>query len=379
MPNPMLSLEEFMAQNPSAPPRVQTAQPAGVPTAPARNPAAAKQMTAQQILESRQQPSDARSALAALFASQQRSVDDINKLAEAEAARPADKYDLKKLAAIADLWTGGSAASNMPEARTEEAKQMQVAKLRGLANEQQATLSKQQIDLLKSQELDERGILKAILAGNRSGMEDIRAQNLLFQKEKTLEGQIQKEIEKPLQEKEEIFQNLSNAWERGDLQSVSTAISGFSRNVGTEKGVLTDNDVNRTFPATIGKTWKQVEAYFTNNPQALLDPKIVQGFKELTDIAKDRMAARFRAQLSDKKKRYASMGSYKGLMDPGGSGDVMFQTMEERLNTIAPPKEPKSATYEGKPVKQFKYNKEGTKTRIIFADGKTQDVDGIVK
>lgn len=346
-----------------------------------RMPAAATTQPVRQMMENRSEALDPRySALDKLFGEQEKTAQDLAAYAD-KLQNPEPKVDLRTLGAIVDMWTGSDVARSLPANMTPDERDAQVAKVRALANEAQTGLAKQQIDLIKARETDDRSILRTILAANKTGAEDIRAQNLMFQKEKTLESQLQKEIGAPLEERTEQLRSLSDAFSRNDYASTISGLANFARAVVGEKGVLTDEDIKRTFPANMNMTWAKLKTYFSDENTANIDPKLTQNLRELVEAAKARTVERFKSQLGTKRKNYKGMNAYRGLMDPGGSGDQMFFNFEERLNELAPPKKEEKAgpQYEGKAVNKFQYSKDGKRTKIVFKDGSEKVVDGIVK
>lgn len=98
---------------------------------------------------------------------------------------------------------------------------------------------------------------------------------------------------------------------RGDLQGLQISLGFASRQLGGQMGVLTDKDVRQTLPATGLQTLAQLEAYVTNNPNVLLDPKITKGLKELAAIARTKLESKYTDDLG-KLRNAVSASSLKG-------------------------------------------------------------------
>jgi len=105
---------------------------------------------------------------------------------------------------------------------------------------------------------------------------------------------------------------------RGDLQGLQISLGYASRQLGGQKGVLTDRDVKMTMPATVGVTLAELEAYFTNNPNVKLTPEITRGLSQLADIAIKNLNEKYKREFGTFKKSVSgsSMGGLANVLTP---------------------------------------------------------------
>lgn len=116
----------------------------------------------------------------------------------------------------------------------------------------------------------------------------------------------------------EQISRLKDNLARGDFQGLQISLGYASRQLGGQKGVLTDKDVAMTMPATIGGSLAKLEAYFTNNPNVALTPDLIKGLNDLADIAAKRLSDKYQMEFGTFKKSIAgsSMGGLSNVLTP---------------------------------------------------------------
>ena len=299
-------------------------------TAPIRAPASGKAKVLKEGVEAKQaKAAGGRALLAQLFAEQQ---DEVNKMREAAAAAEAQPLELNlaPLAALTDAWTGSKMAQSYQAPESPEEKAARVAKIRGLANQGQQDITKDQIQMMLGEGKDDTSLLRAIAAAAGSGTGDIKAAMLQWQKDKYLTEDLGK-IEKGLEERTEQLDNIQAGLDRGDLQSLGTIVSQYARGVSGEKGVLTNEDIWRVMPKNVFKDLAGLEAYFSSSPAAEIKPEYLQGMKELTELARDRMLNKTDSYLQGHRKRLSALQSTAEMMQPGASGDTSYADLEGKV------------------------------------------------
>lgn len=126
-----------------------------------------------------------RNLLQELFQQQSGDVQQLRQAAEDYEKKPLP-VDMRSLASVVDMWTGGNAASGFAPSTTPEEKQMNVAKLRALAGEAQRDQTKEQIGLITSGDKNDTSLLKTALAGmiagqNKGATQDWRTDRVMAQ------------------------------------------------------------------------------------------------------------------------------------------------------------------------------------------------------
>lgn len=105
-------------------------------------------------------------------------------------------------------------------------------------------------------------------------------------------------VSKEFQESKGRLDSLSTALASGNLGDVTRALSLAARELSSEKGVLTDQDIGRVLPQTIGMSADKFASWITNNPNVKLDPKILQGLRDELPRALGRLQSRQAAKLA---------------------------------------------------------------------------------
>lgn len=319
-PNPFSA--EYLPQSEQQPP---------LPAPIIRAPASGRGSQIRQGVEAKQaKASPGRNLLQQLFAEQQDEVNKMRTAADAAEAKPL-QVDLSPLMALADTWTGSKLAPSYKAPESPDDKQFRVAQMRKMAGEGQDKVSKDQLALLLGEGKDDTQLLKLMMGSMGSLAGDFKAQQLQWLKEKNLKEDLDK-IQKPFEEHLSQLQGIDAGLSRGDIQSLGTAVSQYSREVAGEKGVLTNEDIDRTMPKNIFKDFASIKSYFSKNPAASIPPEYIKGMLEMTKLAKERLLDRTDAYLKGHRNSFSSLSSTKDLMQPGMGGDLSFRSLEDRVS-----------------------------------------------
>lgn len=137
---------------------------------------------------------------------------------------------------------------------------------------------------------------------------------------------------------------LQSALDRGDIGSITRSMGLAARLLSGEKGVVTDRDIGRVLPKTIGMDFTQLEGYLTNNPSTLLNPMTLIGIKEEVQAAKERLNKRYALN------QQTFDDTLRGSPTLGGIPDRMGGPARERLQE----EKPAPAPQESDRLKEFK-------------------------
>jgi len=232
--------------------------------------------------------------------------------------------DLTPLMALTDAWTGSRFANSYkaPTGAADRSKQML-----DFLDKTQDDKQKLAELILKAPQLLKSGtamdqLTQALAEKQAYGIENRpppgsgRAPRSNSIDEKFLIGKAEK-LHSSFQEDKSQMNRLLDNLARGDIQGLTMSLGYVSRQLGGQKGVLTDRDIELTMPRTFGKTLAEAEAYF-NNPGAKIDPAITKGLKELAAIAIKKSEQKYREQMGTFKNsvRNSSMAPLSGVLDP---------------------------------------------------------------
>jgi hypothetical protein len=331
-PNPFG--EDYYPQTPQ-----EIELPAPVPARPIiRAPASGKASKLGQAVEAKQARAvPGRQLLQQLFEQQQEAVNKQHQAADEAEALPTG-LNLAPLLALTDSWTGSKMAPSYQQPESPEEKQLRVAKLRQLAGEGQEKVTKQQLSLLLGEGKDDTNLLRALASGMGGAAGDIKALQLQLAKDKYLSEDLKK-IETPFEDQLQDLEFVQEGLESANVQALGTIISKYSRVVAGEKGVLTDEDVNRTSLKNFFKDIASVQSYFSKNPASKIPPEYVQGMIELTERAKEKLVKKTENYLSGHRHKFSVLDSYRDMMLPGQGGDRAFKGYEERVGKYKKSKE----------------------------------------
>lgn len=157
-------------------------------------------------------------------------------------------------------------------------------------------------------------------------------------------------VYKEFQESKSRLDALDAAFASRDVGSIGRALSIAARELSGEKGVLTEQDVGRVLPKTIGMSAAQFEAYILDNPQVLVDPNVIEGLKQEAKRARARLKTRQREKLGALQNSMKNSPAFAGktsLLDPYAAsigeptpeapagpslGELFKKRLEQRMN-----------------------------------------------
>lgn len=171
--------------------------------------------------------------------------------------------------------------------------------------------------------------------------------------EKDLSKDLDKNYLTPARDKSQMFNQMEDQLSQGKVQDVYQSLSNFARNIGGEKGAMSEGDVGRQLARTLDADLGKLKQYFTGDAKA--DASQISQLKKTLEIAKATTAKAYSDSLNSKKSLYSSQTSYKPLFVPGMFGETGFQIAEQAVQSLAPkPMEPEVREYQGKKYKRIK-------------------------
>lgn len=264
---------------------------------------------------------------------QREGLDKYNQLLDMQAGKADDNGVLKGLAALTDTWTGSKFSGMIPA----ESKKDSIMKLRDDAQKRQQDLTKTVLDgitKLKSgsdQQTNTNQLIQAMMASQGdvgSGRENRLAAKDDWQKEEAMAKDVRK-LSDDYVGISTNFKSVKEAIAHGDTRSVNQILSNMARNIGEEKGPLTDTDANRMVLKDLNTKISEIEAWLgAGNPQ--ISPELKASLNKLVERASRNLDARYKEVLGGRKKRYEAGGA-SHMMAPGNVGDEIFKDAESKV------------------------------------------------
>lgn len=257
---------------------------------------------------------------------EQTGIDDYQKAIGQYGSQPL-QYDLTPLAALVDQWAGGGnlmAAAQAMKPQTVEARQKELMALKKQLQDMRGSLTKNQLDAYKAK-------LNAIDDGLRMTSGE-RQDRQLLKMEDTVRKDFNK-ISDEFKKDKENLNTLEDHVDSGDTRRISMVISSIARNVGEQKGSLSDGDVARSLPPDIATSWSQLEAYMGSRSN--ISPELQAALKNLIISARDKSNITYDESIARRQSQY-SAGSYAPLMQQGRVGDVIVNEAKKLNQKVAP-------------------------------------------
>ncbi len=249
------------------------------------------------------------------------------------AGKPRD-VDFSALAAYFDSTVDGSKLLQGYKApESEEAKAEKMLQLQNAIQKAREGISDKEIDSMKAQ-LSNNTVKQQLSAMQGMGRNERFGEAQTLKKEDTLRKDIAG-IGDKVAEATSMMGTIEENLASGDYQKVANTLSNFSRAVGGEKGVLTDQDIARVLPKNFQGSIARFTAYFGATPSAQIPPEYTKALVELTQTAKRRASEKFAKEVALRKRSYgAPTSAYRDIMP--GVGRALFEGIEENIQGMVP-------------------------------------------
>lgn len=241
------------------------------------------------------------------------------------------RTDFSPLLALTDTWTGSDFSKSYKAPDSPEDLAYKKAQINQMIQKSKGDITSQEINLLKN--LEDSKNMKALIDSDR---EKSRAQRWgdtnIFNAEKKLLDDVTKNVADPVDKFTGFYDKTMKALDSGNYGRISQELISIARNIGEDKGPLSDTDVGRQLLPTLEADIAKLSTYLSSQPQDALDPKVVQSLKENIMAAKNKVAAIARAQLHGRRGRMAVTSFYGPLFQEGGSGNRMIDFELDKID-----------------------------------------------
>lgn len=241
---------------------------------------------------------------------------------------------------LIDAWTGSNLAATQPKPQTPEDRAAMALKLQSAISDAEGKLSKEKLDLLKTQLGSGQKKMDPFALWNIAGRQE-RGKEAIQMKQSEIarrkEDVIRKDIQKISDEvaaQEEKLGQIQEAFATNDLQRVSSMLANFSRVVAGEKGVLTDNDIGRLVPDSIAKTITEKIAWLSKIPTGPLPEGYTQRLLDAVNTAREKIAEKHSTQLKRRWDDYTT-GQYKDVAE---IFKPAFESINKQIESFKPAK-----------------------------------------
>lgn len=251
--------------------------------------------------------------------------------------RDKNEVNLAPLMALADSWSDGDSnlakAYQAPDSADEKA--YKVAQIQDMIAKRKGDMSKEELGFLKSQLSDKMGLRmfeteqRNARAGRAFDKDTAKYVSERFNKDIFNEG-----TARDFAQTETDFNTLQSNLGAGDLLSFSTGISNYARQVGGQKGVLTDRDISLLRPATLDAKLKEIQTFFDNNPGKPLPKGYIEPYMEIMNRVRAKVADQKLSQIERLNKEMLGTGFTADAMVEGGSGHGLYRTSKDRIEAF---------------------------------------------
>lgn len=246
------------------------------------------------------------------------------------------KLDLRPLLTMMDPQQAAVANTFYKSPTAAKDHQEQLEKLRNASLKEEQQLSD---DLAKLAQQKTYG--RALMEQGRMARHE---ENKSLKKEDTIRKTLSKATD-DFKARDQQFAMMETAISSGDVAMVKNMLSQIARNIGGEKGALSDGDVSRVFQSDIATDIGSLAQYISGQGQ--ISPEMKARLYKLLNAAKFNASKYHRENLGRMKTGF-SAGEYADLMAPGRAGAIIFDSHIQALpEPQAPGAPPQSAAPAG--------------------------------
>lgn len=269
--------------------------------------------------------------------SQSQSINDLQGLLKNYQSK--QTVDLKPILALADAWGDGesklSQAYQSPDSPDERA--YKIAQLQDMITKRKGDMSAADLNFLKSQMSDKMGLRLADQQQRNARYDATRGSKIMDAisegVNKDVFGQgTPRDFGDTIETKFDLLQGNLGA---GDWRSFMSGLGDFARTIASEKGVLTQEDIQRIQPRTLQNDMDKIERYLETSGNGPIPKEYIQPYIDIMNRARQKIATQKLNQLDRKEKEYATRPDYAPVMEDGGYGRQLFQRQRERLSNFA--------------------------------------------
>lgn len=143
------------------------------------------------------------------------------------------------------------------------------------------------------------------------------------------EDTIRKDVNKVTDEfslRKNQFQELKGHVQSGNAREIGMVIAAITRNIGDQKGALSDQDVARALPRDVATDVSGLLRYLGSENAQISEP-LKKSLINLIEGAEKKAGTIFKESIQRRRKQYSS-GTYADVMGTGLAGDVIFTEAE---------------------------------------------------
>lgn len=246
------------------------------------------------------------------------------------------KVNLKPLLALADAWGDGesnlAAAYQAPD--SEEDKAYKAAQLQDLIAKRKGDVAKDELNYLKSQQSDKLGL--RMFETEQRNARQARAYDkdtAKYVSERFNKNIFGEGTSRDFAQVETDFDTLQSNLQAGDMLSFGTAISNYSRQIGGQKGVLTDRDVQLLKPAILEAKMNEIQTFFDANPGKPLPPQFLAPYADIMNRIRGKIGEQKLSQLERTKNELSKTGFTRDVMEEGSGRDI-YEMSRDRIKSF---------------------------------------------
>jgi hypothetical protein len=232
------------------------------------------------------------------------------------AQRPS-QLDLSPLMGLADKEFAGSGGGKLlagyKRPQSGDEKLVDLIKLQDAIQKERTGLSKTDIDMMKVMLGGQNLVRTALNSQSEISAKDPKqlaggvGKNPLL---KEIRQNLDKNVTEVMNKRNEQFDDIDTAFSTNDYQTIMSIMAQFARGVSGEKGVLTDQDIQRVLPRSFQGDVAKFKAYFANTPTAEMNPEYVGALRKAVSLAKQNAGRLYQELVDTKEQMYKADPHY---------------------------------------------------------------------
>lgn len=252
-------------------------------------------------------------------------------LAQAKERRAAldgqvSQMDLSGLMAFSDALTGSKLAQSYKPSTDRQDMDAMVQKLGDSVRKDRDGLGADHLQYLKDRQ---------VMRMQKSSLDMQKQDRFMASQKLKMEDKMRGDLAKPADAyntAQASLGTLESAVQSGDLAQIRATMSQFARQIGGEKGALSEGDVSRAMADTLENRIAEMQRYFDMGGQ--VDPKVQANLQQLISSSKSYAARAYEHRLNRQKEAYnLPGGAYQPYMQPGQWGSAMFDAYSKEAQS----------------------------------------------
>lgn len=241
--------------------------------------------------------------------------------------------DWKPMAAYLDtmIQGGGKLADSMPQVATQEERDIKVQQLENMLQQRKEKTTENMLALIK-EEMAKRNADINLRSQMFQSRQDVSKTNYIM-------NDFDKNLQKPLNTYLQGIAAVEEAINRNNYDEARTMISAYARQIGQERGAMSEGDVGRAFPKSLEQAVTDISQWVSANKNQPIPARLRNALMAGIEDSKKSMGKIFDSYVQTKEKTYKSSPTYKDYFEPGNVGHTSVQEAKNKITSFMQPKQ----------------------------------------